>query len=1441
MTKKTDYKHEPIAVIGMECIFPKAPDMKTYWQNILNEVNAVGEPLEQWEAEHYINNGYVSTSKGGYLRDLYRFNPNEFGVMPNAVDGGEPDQFLALQVAKRALEDAGSHYLASDFDHRDTGIILGHSTYLHRGQINGGQHCIALDQTVEILKLVLPEMTKEQGEEIYQILKKQLPTFTPDTCPAMVPNVMTGRIANRLNFTGPNYLIDAACASSLLSVNAAIDELRNGTSRMMLAGGVNASLSAEVSVIFTMLDALSTKGAVTPFAANSDGTLLGEGLGVVVLKRLSDALADGDRIYSVVHGVGQSSDGKGLSLLAPSEMGESLAIRRAYQSTGIDPQTIGLIEAHGTGIGLGDKTEISSLKSVFGERLGEQGKIAVGSVKSMISHTIPAAGIASFIKMSLSLYHKILPPTLCGEVNPELEIQKTAMYINTKAKPWISKENEPCRAAINSFGFGGVNAHAILEEAPKEAKKPLKCSAWQSELFVFAGKNVDELQAQLTELETFIAHIDAASIDNIAYTLFEKAKKNSGNYRLTIIANDTKELAQKITQAKKRLAKDESPLIGKNGIIFSSQPVSGKVGFMFPGEGSQYINMLSDLAMHFEPVRQWFDFWHGIYDEVAGSSRTDIVFPVESEMTDERRAYLEKRIHDMDVGSEAVFVAGQAMNELLKHFGVKPDVMVGHSSGESSALVASRSIPWKDREQLAALVRKLNTIYNLIEEKGGIERGSLMAIALIKKEKIEQHLANTKVVIAMENCPTQTIVYGSVEEIDSLSKILIKEGAVCEKLPFDRGYHTDAFAPMKEGFVQYYKDIELGKPEVPLYSCASAGLFPKDKKAIQELAAAQWTQKVRFIETVEAMYNDGIRYFIEVGSSGKLASFAEQILRNNKQDKDCIISASNLNTKTGLYQFLNLLSILYVNDKINLNELFADREVKLLDFTNLTKEKPKGMFLDNSLPRLRATDELAKALQKIGGGVGQVQQIGAVQQEDLYPEYRPFFNEITELTATSFVGYSYLSLQADIFLQDHVISGRVSEVDPSLKGLSCVPLMVSLEIMAEACAVLAGSIDLAVIEDVKTFNWIMLDEGDVNLEVRATAIAGKNNIFHAEIFNNGKKVVSGNYGFGEQPIELNEPLEELEYNPVPYKYPGEYEAYSLGMFHGPVFQTIRLIENWNDNGIDTLLSPVSMEHFFRDGEVPNTIINPVLMDSLNQSAVFWIANHVGENFQSFPTKIERIEFYVQCPENVDGLKNKARRKQSASSSDDGMWDIECVDSVGQPLIRVKNLQNIFFMIPYEVYECRYNPLTGWLGSPVSDNGEEVQWHLPYPDKELLEKSDCLTLRLLANCILDAQELEIWAELKSFSINEKISWLFPRFCAKEAVRYWIQNQTGELLYPSDIQISQDDNGNFYADGWWCIDDYFLIDAPRISVDENGNECYISVTKFAVGEGLRQVRG
>jgi acyl transferase domain-containing protein len=476
---------EPIAIIGMACIFPQAPDVKAFWRNILASVDAVGEPLPEWQAQRYLDSGRIKTSRGGYLKDLYRFDPREFGIMPNSVDGGEPDQFLALRVARDALADAG--YGDRDYDHRDTGIVLGHSTYLHRGQVNLVQHHIALDQAIELLQQVYPDVSDDKLNQARTFLKEKLPQFNADVAPGFVPNVMTGRIANRLNLRGPNYLVDAACASSLLAVNSAIDELRNGRSRMMLAGGVNASLPAEASVIFTQLDALSGSGKVRPFSEGSDGTLLGEGLGVIALKTLTDALADGDRVYAVVHGVGQASDGRGLGLLAPSVEGESLSIRRAYEATGIDPSSVELIEAHGTGTTVGDKTEIAALKSVLGERVGAQGSVAMGTVKSMISHCIPAAGIAGLIKCALALHHKILPPTICDRVNPELGIEDTPLYVNTAPRPWIDRPGSPRRAGVNAFGFGGINSHAILEEAPPAAQRSSSLSAWPHELCVFSA------------------------------------------------------------------------------------------------------------------------------------------------------------------------------------------------------------------------------------------------------------------------------------------------------------------------------------------------------------------------------------------------------------------------------------------------------------------------------------------------------------------------------------------------------------------------------------------------------------------------------------------------------------------------------------------------------------------------------------------------------------------------------------------------------------------------------------------------------------------------------------------------------------------------------------------------------------------------------------------
>ena len=1154
---------EPIAIIGMACLFPQAPDLASFWRNIVSGVDAVSEPAAAWDADRYLRSGSIKTAFGGYLKDLFRFDPREFGIMPNSLDGGEPDQFVALRIARDALADAG--YL-NDYDHRDTGIVLGHSTYLHRGQGAILQNNLVMDQTMELLASVCPSLDAGQLAEIRSMMKAKLPPSNADIAPGLVPNVMTGRIANRLNLKGPNYLLDAACSSSLLAVNAAVDELRSGRSRMMLAGGVNASLPAEVAVIFTQLGALSGRGKVRPFATGSDGTLLGEGLGVVVLKRLAEAMDDGDRVYAVLRGVGQASDGRGHGLLAPSVEGETLAIRRAYDSTGVDPATIGLIEAHGTGIPLGDKTEIAALKNVFGERRTTQGAIAIGSVKSMISHCIPAAGIAGLIKTVLALHHRTLPPTLCEAVNPELGIAATPFYVNTEARPWFERLDGVRRAGVDSFGFGGINAHAIVEEAPLRAQRPEQCMPWPAELVVLSAPSQAALIAKLERLAQALGQHQATPVASIAAALTQDDPGET--CRLAMVARDVASLARSVEQALKRLREKPTARWSLRGdVYYASAPDAGKLAFLFPGEGSQYTGMLGDLAMCFDEVRQWFDFWHTIYAEPRGDNRTDIAFPHAGEMDESSRKQLDARLHDMDVGSEAVFVAGMAMHALLRSLGVEPDVMMGHSSGESTALAASGALPADTSLELVDFVRELNAVYEQVLAEGKIATGALLAVGALSADAVQEQIASTApdVVVAMDNCVNQLVVYGRSASIVKLQDALTAAGAICMPLPFDRGYHTPDFAGVSAAFAEYYGRIKLRAPRVPLYSCATAGLFPATAAGVRKLAAAQWSQKVRFRETIEQMVADGVGCFVELGPSGNLTAFVSDIPVGKAQ----VSIASNLRRRNGVEQLLTVLARLYTSGRaVRLQSLFDGRRIVAVDLAKPVDSRPYGVLLDNTMPMIRYSELDREALRTFGGGssvsppvagveasvlAGEAQTAPFSDDERLEPDPRagvmaeyfdvmrgflkqqravveswqaspvetaapepavvadlPFLNEVLEHDERHLVALCHLSL-ADNFLRDHVLSGQVSEIDPELSGLSCVPLMVSVEIMGEACSLLAGSTSVQVIENVRAFGWIALDDGALTLEVRAEVVDAT--LYRATIFNAAEPVVSADFRF----------------------------------------------------------------------------------------------------------------------------------------------------------------------------------------------------------------------------------------------------------------------------------------------------------------------------------------
>ncbi len=385
---------------------------------------------------------------------------------------------------------------------------MGRGATPNRATANAVQFGVGVDQTMTLIERLLPELGTAMLQRIRKELRACLAPLVPEAGPGLVSNVAVGRIANRLDLQGPSFMVDAACASSLIAVELAMKELWSGRCDMMLAGGVQGSMPPVVYMLFTQIGAL-TRTSVFPFAANAEGVALSEGAGFLVLKRLADAERDGDRIYSVLKAIGVASDGRAQGLLTPRIEGEILAMRRAYEQCGVAPNTVGLIEAHGTGIPLGDRTEIEALRETFGS--SKRLSCAVGSVKSMIGHCIPAAGIASLIKVSLALHRKVLPPTICESVHPDLALAGSPLYINTEPRPWIHGDRSlPRRAAVDAFGFGGINAHAILEEYPGAETEAAGFTNWASELLVISAENTEALVSSAAKVRDLLARRPAA-------------------------------------------------------------------------------------------------------------------------------------------------------------------------------------------------------------------------------------------------------------------------------------------------------------------------------------------------------------------------------------------------------------------------------------------------------------------------------------------------------------------------------------------------------------------------------------------------------------------------------------------------------------------------------------------------------------------------------------------------------------------------------------------------------------------------------------------------------------------------------------------------------------------------------------------------------------------
>ncbi len=580
-----------VAIVGVATYLPQSPDASAYWENIIAKVDAITEiPSHRWDWRLYFDPERQAKDKiyskwGGFLDDL-AFDPTRYGMPPKSIESVDPMQLMGLEIANRALIDAG--YDQKPFDRERASVILGAS---------GGAGDFGMQYG---LRSELPRFTGQLPGAVAD----RLPEWTEDSFAGILPNVAAGRIANRLNFGGMNITADAACASSLAAVYQGVVELKAGRSDFVIAGGIDTVQGPFGYLCFSKTQALSPRGRCHTFDAKGDGIAISEGIAMVALKRLADAERDGDRIYAVIKGVGCSSDGNAKGLTAPLPAGQLRAMRRAYQMAGFGPSTVGLFEAHGTGTVAGDTAELESTSRLIREEQALPRSAVIGSVKTNIGHTKATAGVAGLVKAALALHHHVLPPHRnVTEPNAVLADPAAPLYILDEAMPWLPRPGVPRRAASSAFGFGGTNFHVVMEEYAGEYRpwmKPVASDAWSAELCVLADDDRGVLAQRLADLQTkLVASTSPVLLRDVAASLSARWRRRGHN--LAVVARSIDDLKTKLVAAAAFLRGEAKAL--PPGVFYSENKApAGKVAVLFSGQGSQYVGMGREAALHFDEV-----------------------------------------------------------------------------------------------------------------------------------------------------------------------------------------------------------------------------------------------------------------------------------------------------------------------------------------------------------------------------------------------------------------------------------------------------------------------------------------------------------------------------------------------------------------------------------------------------------------------------------------------------------------------------------------------------------------------------------------------------------------------------------------------------------------------------------------------------------------------